>query len=76
MDALSERYLGHTPIPIKELIGSGKSQITFNQVTAMLMGYRAYLFAYAMLGGLFILAKGMHLTEKPLGQNLAEVVDE
>ncbi|MEM6389237.1 MAG: DNA polymerase I [Pseudomonadota bacterium] len=32
MDALSERYLGHTPIPIKELIGSGKSQITFNQV--------------------------------------------
>uniref|UniRef100_UPI003F6B4747 5'-3' exonuclease H3TH domain-containing protein n=1 Tax=Roseicyclus sp. TaxID=1914329 RepID=UPI003F6B4747 len=32
MDALSERYLGHTPIPIKELIGSGKSQITFDRV--------------------------------------------
>ncbi|MBF9031902.1 DNA polymerase I [Rhodobacterales bacterium HKCCE3408] len=32
MDTLSERYLGHTPIPIKELIGSGKSQITFAQV--------------------------------------------
>ena len=32
MDALSERYLGHTPIPIKSLIGSGKSQITFAQV--------------------------------------------
>ncbi|WP_116132375.1 DNA polymerase I [Tropicimonas sp. IMCC34043] len=32
MDALSERYLGHQPIPIKELIGSGKSQITFDRV--------------------------------------------
>ena len=32
MDALSERYLAHTPIPIKELIGSGKSQITFDRV--------------------------------------------
>jgi DNA polymerase-1 len=32
MDALAERYLGHTPIPIKELIGSGKSQITFDRV--------------------------------------------
>ncbi|MEL7089355.1 MAG: 5'-3' exonuclease H3TH domain-containing protein, partial [Planctomycetota bacterium] len=25
MDTLSERYLGHTPIPIKPLLGSGKS---------------------------------------------------
>ena len=32
MDALSERYLSHKPIPIKMLIGSGKSQITFDQV--------------------------------------------
>ena len=32
MDTLSESYLGHNPIPIKELIGSGKSQITFDQV--------------------------------------------
>ncbi len=32
MDALAERYLGHTPIPIKELIGTGKSQITFDRV--------------------------------------------
>ncbi len=31
MDALSERWLGHKPIPIKELIGSGKSQITFDK---------------------------------------------
>ncbi|MEE3069884.1 MAG: DNA polymerase I [Pseudomonadota bacterium] len=32
MDALSERYLGHNPIPIKDLIGSGKSMITFDKV--------------------------------------------
>jgi DNA polymerase-1 len=32
MDALAERYLGHVPIPIKDLIGSGKSQITFDRV--------------------------------------------
>jgi DNA polymerase-1 len=32
MDLLSERYLGHTPIPIKPLLGSGKSAITFDRV--------------------------------------------
>ena len=32
MDALAKAHLGHTPIPIKELIGSGKSQITFDKV--------------------------------------------
>ncbi|EEB85333.1 DNA polymerase I [Roseobacter sp. GAI101] len=32
MDALSERYLGHTPIPIKPLLGSGKSAVTFDKV--------------------------------------------
>ncbi len=32
MDLLSERYLSHAPIPIKELIGSGKSAITFDRV--------------------------------------------
>ncbi|KMK65365.1 DNA polymerase I [Puniceibacterium sp. IMCC21224] len=32
MDTLSERYLGHTPIPIKSLLGSGKAQITFDRV--------------------------------------------
>ncbi|MGV6889046.1 DNA polymerase I [Rhodophyticola sp. SM2404] len=32
MNALSERYLAHEPIAIKELIGSGKSQVTFDQV--------------------------------------------
>jgi DNA polymerase-1 len=32
MDALSERYLDHKPIPIKPLLGSGKSAITFDRV--------------------------------------------
>ncbi len=32
MDALSERYLSHAPIEIKSLLGSGKSQITFDRV--------------------------------------------
>ncbi|MEO0994597.1 MAG: DNA polymerase, partial [Pseudomonadota bacterium] len=32
MDELSERHLGHKPLPIKELIGSGKSAITFDRV--------------------------------------------
>jgi DNA polymerase-1 len=32
MDLLSEQYLGHNPIPIKDLIGSGKSAITFDRV--------------------------------------------
>jgi len=32
MDTLSERYLNHTPIPIKTLLGSGKSAITFDRV--------------------------------------------
>ncbi len=32
MDLLSERYLGHQPIPIKPLLGSGKSAITFDRV--------------------------------------------
>ena len=32
MDSLSERYLQHKPIPIKELIGSGMTVITFDKV--------------------------------------------
>ena len=32
MSALSERYLNHTPIPIRKLLGSGKSAITFDHV--------------------------------------------
>ncbi len=30
MDALSERWLGHTPIPFKELAGTGKKALTFD----------------------------------------------
>ncbi len=33
MDALSEDYLGHTPIPYKEVAGSGSSQVTFDKVS-------------------------------------------
>ena len=32
MDTLSNRYLEHVPIPIKPLLGSGKSAITFDRV--------------------------------------------
>ncbi len=32
MDELSERYLGHVPIPIKDLIGSGKDAVSFDRV--------------------------------------------
>ncbi|MBP1851679.1 DNA polymerase I [Rhizobium halophytocola] len=32
MDALSERWLGHTPIAFKEVAGSGKAQVTFDRV--------------------------------------------
>ena len=32
MDELSEIHLGHKPIPFKEVVGSGKSQKTFDQI--------------------------------------------
>lgn len=32
MDFLSEKYLGHKPIEIRSLLGSGKGQITFDRV--------------------------------------------
>ncbi|MEM6712939.1 MAG: DNA polymerase I [Pseudomonadota bacterium] len=32
MDELSTKWLGHTPIPYKELVGSGKSMVTFDKV--------------------------------------------
>ncbi|MEM1101171.1 MAG: DNA polymerase, partial [Pseudomonadota bacterium] len=32
MDTLAERYLGHQPIPIKTLLGTGKNMKTFDQV--------------------------------------------
>jgi DNA polymerase-1 len=32
MDYLSETYLGHLPIPIKSLLGSGKGMLTFDRV--------------------------------------------
>ncbi len=32
MDLLSEQYLGHVPVPIKDLIGTGKAAVTFDRV--------------------------------------------
>ncbi len=32
MDELSQLHLGHKPIPFKEVVGTGKKQITFDQV--------------------------------------------
>ena len=32
MDELSERYFHHSPVPFKEVAGTGKSQITFDRV--------------------------------------------
>lgn len=32
MDSLASRYLGHTTITFKEVAGSGKNQLTFNQI--------------------------------------------
>jgi DNA polymerase-1 len=32
MDRLSETFLGHTPIPFKQVAGSGKAQVTFDKV--------------------------------------------
>ncbi len=32
MDTLADRHLAHTPIPIKDLLGTGKSAITFDRV--------------------------------------------
>lgn len=45
--------------------------ITFNQVTAMIMAFRAFFLVYAMIGGLFVLTKGVSLNEKA-AQDLAE----
>ncbi len=32
MDLLADRYLNHQPIPIKQLLGSGKAMVTFDRV--------------------------------------------
>lgn len=32
MDALSQLFLNHTPIPFKEVVGTGKKQLTFDRV--------------------------------------------
>lgn len=43
--------------------GGGVEFATANQVVAMLMAWRAYLLAYATIGGALMIGKGMHLNE-------------
>ncbi|MEM7624360.1 MAG: lysylphosphatidylglycerol synthase transmembrane domain-containing protein [Planctomycetota bacterium] len=45
------------------LLTGGEDAATANQVIAMLMAWRAYLLAYAILGGALMLSKGMHLND-------------
>ncbi len=46
------------------LLTGGEDGCTNNQVIAMLMAWRAYLLAYAMVGGVLMLGKGMQLSER------------
>ena len=41
LDAMSQRYLNHTMVPITELIGKGKKQITLDQVELDRVAYYA-----------------------------------
>jgi len=41
MGALSETYLGHTPVPFSDVAGKGKAQITFDQVDLDKAGHYA-----------------------------------
>ncbi len=41
MDVLSEKHLGHTPVPFSEVAGKGKSQLTFDQVDLDKAGHYA-----------------------------------
>ncbi len=41
MDTLSEKYLGHTPVPFSQVAGKGKAQVTFDQVDLEKAGHYA-----------------------------------
>ena len=41
MDTLSEKHLGHTPVPFSEVAGKGKAQLTFDQVDIQTGGHYA-----------------------------------
>lgn len=45
------------------LLAGGEDGATANQIIAMLMAWRAYLLAYAIIGGAMMLGKGMHLND-------------
>jgi uncharacterized protein (TIRG00374 family) len=53
------------PTAIALLTTGDDAGATINQVVAMLMAWRAFLLAYAVIGGLLMLGKGMHLTHRP-----------
>jgi len=41
MDTLSEKHLGHTPVPFSEVAGKGKAQVTFDKVELSKAGHYA-----------------------------------
>ena len=41
MGSLSEKYLGHTPVPFTEVAGKGKAQVTFDKVDLAKAGHYA-----------------------------------
>ncbi len=41
MGSLSEKYLGHTPVPFTEVAGKGKAQVTFDKVELSKAGHYA-----------------------------------
>ncbi|MFZ9034433.1 MAG: DNA polymerase I [Anaerohalosphaeraceae bacterium] len=83
MDAMSRDYLGYEPIPISELIGKGKTQITFDQVdTAVACEYAAedadvtwqlYEYLSKHLDGMPQIKKLFETVEMPLVTVLAQM---
>ena len=65
------------PTAIALLTGDGAGA-TENQVIAMLMAWRAFLLAYAVIGGALVIGRGMNLTERldPDADLLATPTDE
>lgn len=61
---LSYLGLGIMEVAAAELLIRGENDgITMNQIVAMLMAWRGYLLAYAVIGGAMMMGKGMHLSE-------------
>ena len=83
MDAMSRDYLGYEPIPISDLIGKGKKQISFDQVdTAVACEYAAedadvtwqlYEYLLVRLDGMPQIAELFETVEMPLVTVLARM---